>query len=45
LTAERTGLEWLVWVAIGILLIAFVLRFLPHSTHGPRSDDHDCNAE
>jgi hypothetical protein len=45
LTAERTGLDWLAWAAIGILFIGFVLRFLPQSTRGPRSDDHDSTAE
>lgn len=42
LAAYRLERSWLVWVAIGVLAVGFVLRFLPHSTHGP--DAHDAEA-
>ena len=41
LLGERLGLRWMIWIAIGILAIAFLLRFLPDSTRGPNSQDPD----
>lgn len=41
LVANRWGIGWLIWVAIGVLMVGFVLRFMPQSTHGPDSNDSD----
>jgi len=41
LLGDRLGLRWMIWIAIGILAIAFLLRFLPESTRGPNSPDPD----
>jgi hypothetical protein len=41
LAAYRLDSSWLVWVAIGVLALGFVLRFLPQSTHGPEREETD----
>ena len=45
LVANRSGIGWLGWIAIGILFIGFFLRFLPHSTHGITSEDQHQNGD
>jgi len=44
LAAYRLDRPWLVWVAIGVLALGFVLRFLPQSTHGPESEEADAES-
>ena len=39
LVANRSGIGWLGWIAIGILFVGFFLRFLPQSTQGATSED------
>ncbi len=39
LLADRFAVRWPVWIAIGLLLVAFVLRFLPRRGAEERPPD------
>ncbi len=40
LLGDRLGARWLVWVAIGVLAVAVVLRFLPKDSSNGDSEPH-----
>jgi hypothetical protein len=40
LWGARLDAPWPVWVGIGVLVVGFLLRFLPQGTRGPDSTSH-----